>query len=244
MYHFTCAIFLQFSRFSCNLQRYYELFELRQDWQFVFGDEVPKQKKDVLTIRDMTPRDVWMEDMYLFKQIVACRPDELFHPQSEYALKWSPPGSNFKLLVPFDNPAMQEAVIIHLSRLPKPLRKMVLFHFGPRDPNQTMFREEVHPASLVSYHHKNEVLQKLCQQFLENRMDIDEFRNTIGSAYDVWKRAMYNMLPEDEQVYHTYLTELPEAEPSVKVLDNEYLEGRITLQEYEDLKVRADFRSV
>ena len=151
---------------------------------------MPKQKKDVLCIKDMTPRDVWMEDMYLFKQIVACRPDELFHPQSEYALKWTPPGSNFKLMVPFDNPAMQEAVIVHLSSIPLPIRMTILFHFAPRDPNQTMFREAVHPASLVSYHHRNEVLQKLCAQFLENRMDIEEFRNTIGSNYDVWKRAM------------------------------------------------------
>ena len=38
------------------------------------------------------------------------------------------------------------------------------------------------------------------------------------------------MLPEDEQVYHTYLTDLPSAEPSVKLLDAEYMEGRLTLQ--------------
>jgi len=223
-------------RAAIDRQRYYELFELRQDWEFVFGDEAPKQRKEVLVIKDMTPRDVWMEDMYLFKQIMACRPDELFHPQEEYALKWTPPGSNFKLMVPFDNPAMQEAVIVHLGSIPLPLRMTILFHFGPRDPNQTMFREAVHPASLVSYRHRNEVLQKLCQQFLENRMDISEFRNTIGSNYDVWQRAMFNMLPEDEQVFHTYLTELPEALPSVKLLDNEFMEGRLTLQEYEDLK--------
>ncbi len=219
-------------------QRYYELYEMRQDWEFVFGSDVPKQKKDVLQIHDMTPRDVWMEELYLFKQIVATRPDELFHPPSEYALKWSPPGSSMTLLVPFDNPAMQEAVIIKLSMYPPPVRKLVLFHFGPRDPNQTMFREAVHPASLVSYHHRNEVLKKLCDQFLENRMDIEEFKNTIGSTYDVWKRAMYNMLPEDEQVFHTYLTAMPEEDevPTQNVIDNEYLEGRITLQEYEDLK--------
>jgi hypothetical protein len=218
-------------------QRYYELNEMRQDWRFVFGEHDPKQNKEVYTITDVTPRAMWMEDMYIFKQIVAARPEELFHDQSEYALKWIPPGCNFMVMIPFDNPIMMESAIISVNQVLPQHRIRLLFHFAPKNSNQTMFRQHVHPASLVSYHHRPEVLNKLCVQFLEDRMGIEEFRQTVGSHYEVWKRAMYNMLPEDEQVYHTYLTEVPEEIGGpARNFENEYLNGYITLQEYHDLK--------
>lgn len=218
-------------------QRFYELYELRQDWNFVFGDEDPKLMKEVYKIKDVTPRVVWMDDFYIFKQIMSTRPDELFHDQSEYALKWIPPGCNFKVMIPFDNPIMMESAIISVSKVLPQDRMKLLFYFAPRNSNQTMFRQHVHPASLVSYHHRPEVLNKLCAQFLEDRMGIEEFRQTIGSHYEVWKRAMYNMLPEDEQVYHTYLTEVPEEIGGpARNFENEYLNGFIALQEYHDLK--------
>ena len=62
---------------AINRQRYYELNEMRQDWNFVFGDEVPKKMKELYTIKDVTPRAVWMEDFYIFKQIVAARQKQL-----------------------------------------------------------------------------------------------------------------------------------------------------------------------
>ncbi len=222
---------------AINRQRFYELNEMRQDWNFVFGDEVPDKMKEVYTIKDVTPRAVWMEDFYIFNQIVAANPDELFHDQSEYALKWIPPGCNFKVMIPFDNPIMMESAIISVNRVLPNKRMGLLFHFAPKNSNQTMFRQSVHPASLVSYHHRPEVLNKLCSQFLEDRMGVEEFRQTIGSHYEVWKRAMYNMLPEDEQVYHTYLTETPEEIGGpARNYENEYLNGFISLQEYHDLK--------
>ena len=49
-------------------QRFYELYELRQDWNFVFGDEDPKLMKEVYKIKDVTPRVVWMDDFYIFKR--------------------------------------------------------------------------------------------------------------------------------------------------------------------------------
>ena len=222
---------------AINRQRYYELNEMRQDWNFVFGDEVPKKMKELYTIKDVTPRAVWMEDFYIFKQIVAARPEELFHDQSEYALKWIPPGCNFKVMIPFDNPIMMESAIIRVNQILPNKRMNLLFHFAPKNSNQTMFRQHVHPASLVSYHHRPEVLNKLCAQFLEDRMGVEEFRQTIGSHYEVWKRAMYNMLQEDEQVYHTYLTETPEEIGGpARNYENEFLNGFISLQEYHDFK--------
>jgi hypothetical protein len=121
-------------------QRYYELYELKQDWRFVFGDDSPKQNKEVHVIEDITPRAVWMEELYIFKQIVASMPDELFHDQSEYALKWVPPGCNFKVMIPFDNPIMMESAIISVSRVLPQDRLNLLFYFAPKNSNQTMFR--------------------------------------------------------------------------------------------------------
>ena len=68
---------------AINRQRYYELYELRQDWSFVFGEDVPLQRKEILQIVEMTPRNVWMEEMYIFKQITASMPGELFHDAGE-----------------------------------------------------------------------------------------------------------------------------------------------------------------
>jgi len=221
---------------AINRQRYYELYELRQTWSFVFGEEIPKKKKEVLLIKDVTPRDCWMETNYIFNQIVAHRPDEMFHDISDYALKWSPPGSRFKMMIPLDDPAMQESIIIKISWMPKPMQKRLLFFFAPKDSNKPMFAPKVHPASLVSYRQRNQVLEKLCEQFLQGRMEIDEFQSTLGAGYDVWKLAMYNMLPEDEQEYHTYLLKKPEVVRSVKAAADDYLNEKITLMEYHDLK--------
>ena len=115
---------------AINRQRYYELNEMCQDWNFVFGDEVPNKMKELYTIKDVTPRAVWMEDFYIFKQIVAARPEELFHDQSEYALKWIPPGCNFKVMIPFDNPIMMESAIIRVNQILPNKRMNLLFHLS------------------------------------------------------------------------------------------------------------------
>lgn len=82
-------------------QRLLELVEITpQTWSFVFGDEVPLYKKEVNCMIDITPRNIWMESLFLFSQIKAFRPDEIFHGPESYALKWQPPGSSFRFSIP------------------------------------------------------------------------------------------------------------------------------------------------
>ena len=47
---------------------------------------------------------------------------------------------------------------------------------------------------------------------------------------------MYNYLPEDEQVYHTYLNDKPPIEELGKPLHKSYYDGDITLEQYENMK--------
>ena len=142
---------------AINRQRYYELREIKQDWPFVFGTEKPRQKKEVLLLTDITPRNVWMVDNYIFEKIKAMRPLDLFHPIEAYALKWTPPGSVHQMLVPLDDAAMQEILMVTISYIPKKLHKRLLFFFAPRSLNMPMFLPVVHPSSLVSYRERTEV---------------------------------------------------------------------------------------
>jgi len=42
-----------------------ERVEINQQWTFVFGEDIPKQKKQLLAIENVTPRNIWLEDLYL-----------------------------------------------------------------------------------------------------------------------------------------------------------------------------------
>lgn len=46
-------------------QQIHEIFEINQEWRFVFGEEVPKKKKEMLVIKDVTPRNCWFEVDYI-----------------------------------------------------------------------------------------------------------------------------------------------------------------------------------
>ena len=85
-----------------------------------------------------------------------------------------------------------------------------------------LFAEKVHPASLVSYRTRNEVLGKLCEYFLEGKIENDELNEIMASHFDSWKKALYNYLPADEQVFHEYLTRVTE-KVITKSKENQYL---------------------
>jgi hypothetical protein len=100
----------------------------------------------------------------------------------------------------------------------------------------SMYAPRVHPASLVSYHTKNEVLKKLCDLFLLDKISVQEIQAVLMCDQYVWSATLYNLLPEDEQVYHTYLNEQKPLDDTRKTLAKSYIDGDITLQEYEDAK--------
>ena len=50
-------------------QQIHELLEINQKWKFVFGEEIPKKKKDILIIKDVSPRNCWFEREYIVSLI-------------------------------------------------------------------------------------------------------------------------------------------------------------------------------
>jgi hypothetical protein len=105
----------------------------------------------------------------------------------------------------------------------------------PIHPSLGLYAEKVHPSSLVSYKSKNDVLAKLCDMFLEGKIVVEELNSIMAASYDTWKLALYNYLPQDEQVYHEYLSRTS-VKVSTKSIEKKYLDDEITLIEYEDLK--------
>src|SRR5690242_18211438 len=100
-----------------------------------------------------------------------------------------------------------------------------------------MYAEKVHPSSLISYRTKNSVLKKLSELFIDGRIDVADMQSVFTCGQDVWSSTLYNLLPEDEQIYHTYLNErkIPVAETH-KALAKSYIDGDISLQEYDAQK--------
>lgn len=209
--------------------------EINQSWRVAVGKTLPKQLKETIIVPNMTRRNVWMEDLYIFNNIKAKYPDEIFHSIDKYILKWQPPGSNFQVMIPLDDPSLQENAILVLSKLKKKDQDKIVFLFTTLDPHLPMFAEKVHPASLVSYRTKIEVLKKLSDLFLEGKITVQEVEQVFSCDLDVWRVTLYNLLPEDEQVYHTYLME--KLKPvDEKPLHRKYLDEDITMKEYESLK--------
>ena len=95
----------------CKRQSALEASEVRLEWIMVFGSTVPKKKKDTFILKNITRRNVWMETDFLYNQIKAFKSDELFHPKEKYALQWQPKGSLFRLVIPLDDPQVQENAI-------------------------------------------------------------------------------------------------------------------------------------
>lgn len=114
-------------------------------------------------------------------------------------------------------------------------KKTIIFNLVPIHPSLGQFSKRVHPASLVSYRTRNEVLAKLCDMFLNGKIEVNELNSIMSSGYDTWKHALYNYLPADEQVYHEYLAHADE-KISLKSPEKRYLDDEITLSDYEDLK--------
>ena len=115
-------------------------------------------------------------------------------------------------------------------------QKLIVFFFAPIDPAMPMFAVRVHPASLVSYRTKNQVLKKLCDFFLQDRISVQEIQAVLMCDQYVWSATLYNLLPGDEQVYHTYLNEQKPLDDTKKSIAKSYIDGDISLHDYEDSK--------
>lgn len=220
--------------------------EINQKWRIVMGNEIPKKLKGTFLIENITRRNVWMEDYYIYHEVKKLFPDEIFHPPNMYVLKWQPPNSYFQSIIPLHNPQLQENAILLVAGLLQPQQDQILFHITTFDPSLPLYAPRVHPSSLVSYKTKNEVLKKLSDFFLQGKISVEEIQQILTCQEDVWKNALYNLLPEDEQVYHTYLNEKPieeiQLQTKAKEIQNDYIAGNITLTQYEQFMYPDRFK--
>jgi len=210
--------------------------EINLSWRIVFGVKMPEKKKDTYMILNVTRRNIWMEEYYLYNYIKSFKPEEFYHPPHMYALKWQPVGSLYQVIIPLDNMRIQENALEIISNYNRIQKHRIVFFFCPLDPTMNLFAEKVHPASLVSYRTQNLVLKKLCEIFIEGRLSVTEIQQILSCNHYVWSASLYNLLPEDEQVYHTYLNEGKPLEDISKSLAKSYIDNEISLQEYEDKK--------
>lgn len=221
-------------------QRFLELIEIApQTWSFVFGDEIPEFKKDICSITDITPRNLWMESLFLFNQIRALRPDEIFHSPETYALKWQPPGSSYRMSIPLVDLALQESVIYQMDRLDfkgSSTQEKILFYFSPRDTSIPLFSLKVHPATLVSYRSKIVVLEQLCTYYLNRKFPLSDLQKILTCDYDTWKLSLFNFLPADYQEHHRYLLDKPPPILTLKKMEDRYQKDECSLENYGDFK--------
>lgn len=220
-------------------------YEINQKWTIILGDmEEPivfnvfsrKRKPDVHVVPEITQRNIWMEDFYIYNIIKSFYPDKLFHPAEEYSLKYKPPRSLYWLVVPLTDPRIQESTLIQLAKLTPMSRSGIVFYFKPINAISPMFATPVHPASLVEFKTKNAVLQKISEFFMDGKLSIYDMEAVLSGSYESWRPALYNVLPPDWQVYHTYLTQREFSSVNEKEFAREYLEGHISIKDFENMK--------
>lgn len=210
--------------------------EINQSWQIVFGDITNPKKFDIYKVNDITIRNIWMEDMYLYNSIKKLRPEENFHKSEQYVLKWKPPNSYYQCVIPLSDFVIQESVVLEIAKLRKARQKKLIFSFVPVLPDMKLFAEKTHPAALVEFKTKNAVLKKISDMFLEGKLPISELQHIFSCDYTIWKIALYNLLPPDWQAYHEYLNVPPDKEVTDRDMEKSYLNDEITLKEYEGFK--------
>lgn len=216
-------------------QKKIEQFETNQTWSVVFGKNKPAKSRDIPKFREVTFRNIWMEENFLYDQAVLLNPGEKLHPSKCYALEWQPPDSTFRVMVHLDNQKAQADTLRRISSYPKPLQKTIIFYFTTLSKNMDLFGEKVHPSATESYQDRPSVLRKLCQKYMQGVLRLEELNMILEAGYSTWKIALYNLLDEEEQSYHPYL-QTPVVKAQKKSLERQYLDDEIDLQRYEDLK--------
>jgi hypothetical protein len=209
--------------------------EINLELRVVYGAAAPRKKRDVHRLTEVTLRNLWMEDHFLFEQLRRHKPDAVFHRVDAYVLMYQPPDSPFAQHISLADRKLQEEAIRTIARMKRKHRKKLLFHFIPASETMTLFAESVHKSSLESYRDKAAVLGKLCDMYVSSRLPLKDFDEALDEGYEGWKQTVYNFLPPDEQEYHKYLCR-PSQKNVTKSNERKYMDDDIGLRGYEDLK--------
>jgi hypothetical protein len=216
-------------------QQQIEQFETNQTWNFVYGLEKPKKLKETKQLTNVTYRNIWMENNFLYNQIVELNPDERFHDVSQYALQWQPPGSEFRLMIPLTDKQIQADAIKRLRFMTESQRSKIIFYFTPIKGDMELYAPRIHKSASESFHDRASVLKKLCEKYMQGVISVSDLHGILEAGFDTWKMALYNVLDAEEQQFHRYLMKPP---PKLikKSLERQYLDDEITLQQYDDSK--------
>lgn len=217
-------------------QQQIEQFETNQVWNFVYGLEKPKNlKAEMKQLTNITYRNIWMEDNFLYRQIVELNPMERFHDVSQYALQWQPPGSEFRLMIPLNDKQIQVDAIKRLRFMTERQRSKIIFYLTPIRGDMELYAPRIHKSASESFHDRASVLKKLCEKYMQGVISVSDLHGILEAGYDTWKMALYNVLDAEEQQFHRYLLKPP---PKLikKSLERQYLDDEITLQQYDDSK--------
>ena len=95
--------------------------------------------------------------------------------------------------------------MLKYSRMTPPGKKFTFFHFNTIDATMPLFAPKVHPATLVKFEQRNEVMGKLCDLFLDGDIPLTDLNNVMECGFDTWKITLYNYLPSVWQPFHRYL---------------------------------------
>jgi hypothetical protein len=139
-------------------------------------------------------------------------------------------------MIPLQDMQLMENVIIRMANLGEEARSKVLFYFSPTEPSIPLFAPHISPFALMSYKTKQAVLNKLCDQYIDVKINLEDFTQTLLGDYQVWKRTAFNLMTPEEQSYHRYLLDKPPPVINLKKMAKKYHNDEITLAQYVDYK--------
>lgn len=161
----------------------------------------------------------------------------MFHPCEKYCLSWRAPGTTLLSRIPLDDIEQQEKIYHVILKMDKKQLAKLMFFFFPLQGNVSMFAPPVHPASLVSYRTKTELFNKLCEQYTQGKVTLEELNGILVNGIRVWMKVVYRNLPDDEREFHEYLNVPIQEAPKIDASNagDKYLEGEIPFNVFHDL---------
>ena len=205
----------------------------KQTWRVVVGLPRHVRKRDIITIPDITLRDLWFGDNILFAAIERAYPlaSRLFE-QGYYKLVSPQLRLYFPFGVPLDDKPLIEAVFVKLGSMSTFMRRKVLFYLVPEalpaDVHPTddengdlpvpLLQPPEKPRPPISYDSKAQTMKGIATNFMDGRISLARLSEIASFANDLkrLKAQLYEGLPKKEQALHDYLLSyMPPPAPKV-----------------------------
>jgi hypothetical protein len=127
-----------------------------------------------------------MEPAFVFEKIKAALPANIFFPLTYYVLEWLPPGSDYLVRIPLDDPEAQDGALQHFAALKRMLQRRIVFYFTTQQPGAPLFIEALPPGALKDYHTRNKVIKAITEQYMDGHLTLLELSELMCSSNKVW----------------------------------------------------------